>query len=473
MATAVRPVPVRVGVYARISSDRDGERLGVGRQLEDCERLAGRKGWQVVERFIDNDVSAWSGKQRPEYERLLTALESGALDGVVVYDLDRLHRQPRELEAFIDLCQQRRLSHVASVSGEIDLTSAEGQFHARILGAVAKKSSDDTSRRIVRKHEELAIRGKVSGGGSRPYGYEADKLRVVPAEAAIVKECARRFLAGESLRSITLDLNRRGVPTATGAEWQPQTLRRMLASARISGQREHKGVIVATAEWPAIITPAETTQIRALLANPERRTTKSVRSYALAGILTCGHCGERLVARPRSGGIRRYACAKGPGFSGCGKTYINAEPVESFVAEAILRRVDAPEVAAVVEGRPADPDLQRWYEQLEADQAQLQELADAWGERELSMNEWRAAKTPIELRMTAARKQLSRASRSSALDQYVGKGEQLRADWSGLDLNQQHAIISAVVDHVEVGRGTRPLGYNRFDESRLTPFWRP
>src|SRR5207248_2709915 len=138
--------------------------------------------------------------------------------------------------------------------------------------------------------------------------------------------------------------------------------------------------------------------------------------------------------------------------------------VESFVAEAILRRVDAPEVAAAVEGRPADPDLQRWYEQLEADQAQLHELADAWGERELSMNEWRAAKAPIELRMTAARKQLSRASRSSALDQYVGKGEQLRADWSGLDLNQQHAIISAVVDHVDVGRGTRPLGYNRFDE---------
>ena len=399
------------------------------------------------------------------------ALRAGSLDGVVVYNLDRLHRRSRELETFIELCQNLRVTHVSSVEGDIDLTTAEGQFHARILGAVAQKESDDKSRRIRRKHEELAMRGKVSGGGSRPYGYEADKVTVRPAEAAIVKECARRCLAGESLRSITIDLNRRNVPTATGAQWQQQSLRRILVSARISGQREHNGSIVSTAEWPAIISPEETTQIRALLSDPARRTNKSVRKYLLAGVLTCAQCGEKLVARPRAGGKRRYACARGPGFSGCGKTYINAEEVELFVAYAALRRIDAPEVASAVDGRPSDPDLQRHYEQLEADEAQLRELADMWGNKELSMSEWRAAKQPIEQRMTVARKKLANASHSSALDPYRGKGEQLRSDWESLDLSQQHAIVSAIVDHVEVGPGRR--GYNRFDESRLTAFWRP
>jgi site-specific DNA recombinase len=51
---------VRAGIYARISSDREGDGLGVSRQLEDCERLAERKGWQVVEQYVDDDVSAWS-----------------------------------------------------------------------------------------------------------------------------------------------------------------------------------------------------------------------------------------------------------------------------------------------------------------------------------------------------------------------------------------------------------------------------
>src|SRR5215210_7878504 len=205
---------VRAGVYARISSDREGDGLGVARQIEDCERLAERKGWRVVEQYVDDDVSAWSGRRRPRYLRSLDDLEAAAIDGLLVYDLDRLHRQPSELESFIELCSRLRLTNVASVSGDIDLTTPDGQFQARILGAVAKKESDDKSRRIRRKHEELAAQGKVSGGGSRPYGYEADKLTLRLAEAAVIKECARRLLAGEPVRSIAADLNARGIPAA-------------------------------------------------------------------------------------------------------------------------------------------------------------------------------------------------------------------------------------------------------------------
>ena len=138
--------PVRAGIYARISSDREGEALGVQRQAADCEALAERKGWQVVERYVDDDVSAWSGKLQPEYVRCLDDLAAGVIDGLLVYDLDRLHRQPRELEAFIDLCERLRLTNMTSVSGEIDLTTADGRFQARILGAVAAKASDVSSR---------------------------------------------------------------------------------------------------------------------------------------------------------------------------------------------------------------------------------------------------------------------------------------------------------------------------------------
>ena len=444
----------------------------MARQIEDCERLAERKGWQIVEQYVDDDVSAWSGKKRPQYARSLDDLEVGTINGLLVYDLDRLHRQPSELEAFIDLCGRLRLTNVASVSGDIDLTTADGQFQARILGAVAKKESDDKSRRIRRKHEELAASGKVSGGGSRPYGYEADKVTLRPAEAAIVSECAKRLLAGEPVRSITRNLNERGVPTSTGGQWSPQSLRRMLQSARISGQREHHGEIVATAEWPAIVSVEDGAAIRALLANPERRTNKAARRYLLGGLLACSHCGEGLVARPRSGGQRRYACAKGVGFAGCGRTYITAEDVERFVTEAILHRLDSAELQRAVERKQkAQPDAQRWWQEAEAAQAQLDELAEVYGQRGISMQEWMAARKPIEHRLTAARKQLAKVSRSNVLDAYIGNGDGLRAEWDALDLSQQHAIVAAVVDSVVVGPARR--GYNRFDESRLTPVWRP
>lgn len=444
--------------------------MGVARQLEDCERLAERKGWVIVERFVDDDVSAWSGKRRPEYARCLEALDAGVLDGLLVYDLDRLHRQPKELEDFIDLCERLRLTNVASVSGDIDLTTPDGQFQARILGAVAKKESDDKSRRIRRKHEELAVNGKVSGGGTRPYGYNDDRLTLRASEAAIVRECARRFLAGESIRSICTDLNERSIPTVGGGAWSPQTVRRMLGSARIAGQREHKGEIVAKAEWKAIISKSDSAKIRAKLADPERRTNKTARRYLLARLLQCGLCGEYLVSRPRADGERRYVCASGPGFSGCGHVFITADLVEAWVLDACFYRLDSPEFVAAIAGAADDPESERWQQEADDAEAQLQGFAAAYAAREIGMPEWRTARVPIEQRRTHARRQLAKATRTTVLDGFVGNGGALRAKWDSLDLTRQHAIVAAIVDHVTVAPGRR--GYNRFDESRLRPFWR-
>ena len=312
-------------MYARISSDREGDNLAVSRQLADCEQLAGRRGWTMVERYVDSDISAYSGKRRPNYLRMLEDIEAGAVEAVVVYHADRLHRHPRELEDFIELCQ-RTETKLATVSGDVDLSSHEGQLMARIQGAVARKESDDKSRRIRRKHEELATAGKVSGGGSRPYGYEADKRTVRPAEAETIRECVRRTLAGDSLRSICVDLNERAVTSPAGKRWTTQTLRRMLMSARISGQREHRGEIVAKAEWPAIITPGETQQ-----AAREARRSRPAHQPGIASLPADAPPAlralrRRLVARPRDDGTRRYVCASGPGFGGCGKTYGDRRP---------------------------------------------------------------------------------------------------------------------------------------------------
>jgi len=470
MAVAVRSV-VRAGIYARISSDREGDQLGVTRQIEDCRRYAERCGFEVADVYVDDDTSAWSGKRRPEFERMLDDLRGRRIGAVLAWHLDRLTRHPRELEAFIDLCEELRVE-LGCVTGEVDLGSHIGRLTARMLGGLARYESDHKSERIRRKHEEIATNGRVSGGGSRPYGYESDKVTVRAGEAAIVRECAKRLLAGEPVRSIAKDLNERGVASASGGAWSPQSLRRMLASPRISGQREHRGEIVAKAVWPAIISPQDGAKIRALLANPERRTNKTARRYVLGGLLVCSHCGERLVARPRTGGQRRYACAKGPGFSGCGKTYINAEEVEHFVTEAVLIRLDSAALQRTIERRHRKaPDAQRWLAEMEQAQSKLAELAEMYGQGECTIVEWKAARKPIEQRLTDARKQLAKVSRSGVLDRYVGNGAGLRADWDSLDLSQQHAIVAAVVDSVVVGPARR--GYNRFDESRLTPVWRP
>jgi DNA invertase Pin-like site-specific DNA recombinase len=463
-------VAVRSGIYARISSDREADGLAIGRQLEDCERLAEERGWRVVERYIDQDVSAYKSRVRPAYRRLLEDLRTGSIDGVIVYHLDRLHRQPRELEEFFDVCKAAGVDDLATVTGRINLADPDGQFQARILGAVAKKESDDKSRRIRRKHEELAAAGRVSGGGTRPYGYASDRRTVRPGEAAVIREAATRLLAGESVRSICTALNDRGERTVTGGEWTQQTLRRMLASARLSGQREHRGVIVGRAEWPGILTPADTERIRALFTDPARRTNKTARRYLLARLLRCGRCGATLVSRPTATGTRRYVCASGPGFGGCGRIAITAEHVEHAITEAVLFRLDSPELAASLHGRSDDPAAAEWQAEADRAQAQLDELATAYAEQLIGLQEWLTARGAIEQRLQAARKKLATLNRVTALDGYLGNASELREEWPAMPLSRQAAIIAATLDHAVIGPGIP--GRNTLDPSRVTFVWR-
>jgi site-specific DNA recombinase len=85
-------------IYARISADVEGKPLAVQRQLEDCRKLAADRGWPVGAEYVNNDVSAFSGKPPRQYARMLADLESDARDAVIVDNLDRLPRRPVESE---------------------------------------------------------------------------------------------------------------------------------------------------------------------------------------------------------------------------------------------------------------------------------------------------------------------------------------------------------------------------------------
>ncbi|MEX0826237.1 MAG: recombinase family protein [Acidimicrobiia bacterium] len=467
-------MPQAAAIYARISSDPDGTHLGVDRQIDDCEGLAASLGWPVGDVFVDNDVSAYSGRRRPEYERLCDDIKAGTVDALVVWHPDRLHRSPRELEDFIDLCENAGLSDIRTVrAGDVDLATPQGRMVARLGSVIARSESDKAADRLRRKHLELATKGKVSGGGARPYGYTKDRLHVVPEEAPIIKEAVKRTLAGESARSICSDLNGRGVKTSKGGEWTPNTLNRMLRSARISGRREHRGEITAKAEWPGIITPAQSDRLRVRLSRAAGSgpTGRSPRRYLLTGLLRCGLCGTVMYSRPRSGGQRRYVCASGPGFGGCGRMAAVSEPVESLVAQAVLYRLDTPELAAALAAvSRASTQQADLVDQVAADEAMLDRLATDYADKAISHREWLAARQPIQSRIDAARRRLSRISPTHDIAQYAGRSSLLQEAWADLPLTRQHAIVRTVLDHLVVKPARQ--GRNTFDPDRFTPVWR-
>src|SRR4051794_22029944 len=129
---------IAAGIYARISSDVLGDGLGVHRQAEDCRALAKQQGWHVVDEYVDNDTSAFSGKRRLEYERLLSDVRAGRISGIIAWHTDRLHRSPKELEQFIDLVESSRCTVETVQAGPVDLSTPSGRVMARTLGAFAR-----------------------------------------------------------------------------------------------------------------------------------------------------------------------------------------------------------------------------------------------------------------------------------------------------------------------------------------------
>ncbi len=242
----------RAGVYVRISSDVLGEGLGVARQETDCRRLAEQRGWPVLEVYVDNDVSAFSGKPRPAYRRMLNDIGSGRIDLVVAWHGDRLHRSPLELETFIGLIESTGCQVATVQSGELDLTTPSGRLNARVVGSFARYESEHKSKRVRRKLEENAIAGKHHGG-SRPYGWQNNRVTLDLAEAANVRKAIDLLLAGNSMRATVAALNAAGAQNTRGQAWTPRTLRPVVLRARNAGLRQHQGVTVAQGRWEPIV----------------------------------------------------------------------------------------------------------------------------------------------------------------------------------------------------------------------------
>jgi site-specific DNA recombinase len=457
-------------VYARISSD-DGQALGVSRQLEDCRKLAASLGWAVGEEYVDNDISAYSGKPRPEYRRMLTDLADGARDAVIVYHVDRLTRRPIELEQFLDVLTAAKVRHVRFVAGgDLDIGNGDGLMVLRMLLAVAANESATKSRRVKRKMEQNASAGLPHGGFRRPFGYAEDKITVVPAEAEVIRILAERYVAGESLRSLTSWLEAEGITTVGGGPWRTTTLRALLASARIAGLREHQGQVVGPAVWEPIVSAQTRARILARLSEQTRTGRRSPRRYLLSGMLRCGKCEGSLFSAARQD-TRRYVCSAGPDHGGCGRLTVVAAPVEDLIARAVLLRLDSRELSDALSGRAAaDEHTAALARVLGDDRQQQEELGGLWAAKKIDTAGWLRARGDLEARIRDTETKLARLTRSDALAGLVGNGSQLRAQWSELNLTRQAAIIRAVLDHAVIGPGV--LGARGLDPDRVQPVWR-
>lgn len=330
----------QAAVYLRISLDATGEGLAVERQRKECRAILEARGWEAVDEYVDNSISASDArKNRPGYDRLVKDYDAGRFDALICYDLDRLTRQPRQLEDWIEAAEHRGLALVTA-NGEADLTTDAGRLFARVRLAVARAEVERKSARqraAARQRSEL---GKPPLG-VRLTGY-TPQGELVPDEAEVVKRIFSDFLEAKNLRAVARSLEEDGITTRRGKPWHPSTVQTILRNPRYAGRAVYRGE--ETGErggWVALVSDEDYEAAQAILDNPARianRSGSTQRKHLGSGLYLCAVCDEPVSAWSGA----RYRCRDG--------AHVNRSrgPVDEYVTAVIAARLGAPDLAELL-----------------------------------------------------------------------------------------------------------------------------
>jgi site-specific DNA recombinase len=435
----------RVAIYVRISKDRTGEALGVQRQEEDCRALAARLGWTVLDVYPDNDISAYSGKARPAYRRMLADIEAGRVDAIICWDTSRLYRQLYDLLGLIDLVEAHKLQIETCRAGKIDLSTPTGRAAAKISATINQLYSEENSARIKRKKKELAQRGLMPGGGNRPFGFEGTGADKVPRHRALmeqetIKDGVTYILTGWTCIGLARKWNKAGIKTSKGGEWTGKRVRDLLINPRIAGRTKY-GDELFKAQWAEIVPFDKWQQVCDKLTDGARTTTRGRNNhkYLLSGIMVCGRCGTRISGVQKRGRAN-YLCALSMG--GCGLTR-QAKDVENLLLEAIFQAVESPVWDERV--RQADNDdagVQQLLERRTEVVGLLDRLEDKLARELISEAAGKRNRIELETELDDINRQLSRLQDNSVVPTVP---RNLRNVWADLSFDRQRSIVQVVL----------------------------
>ncbi|PWD52622.1 integrase [Serinibacter arcticus] len=366
--------------------------LAIERQREDCRKIAADRRWQVVQEYVDQSRSATDKtKKRPAYDQMVEDFDAGRFDAIVCYDLDRLTRQPRQLEDWIDAAEDRSLLLVTA-NGEADLTTDSGRLFARVKAAVARSEVERKSARQSRAQVQRAEQGRAPKG-VRPLGYATDGS-VIEHEAAAVRELYRLFAIrdGPSIAALAAALSgvhrddaprsvphlprhsrtlvqernlRRAqegetlAPVPDDGPWTSSTVLGILRNPRYAGYsvytdkkdrrdknkrrswyaqilRDPDGQPVR-AQWTPIVDDFTWLSVQERLDDQTRvtnRTGSTARKHLGSGLYLCGICDQPITAHSRG-----YRCRQG------GHVTRTREHIDQWVLTVIRNRLAERDVA--------------------------------------------------------------------------------------------------------------------------------
>jgi DNA invertase Pin-like site-specific DNA recombinase len=301
-----QPREIRAAIYLRISQDPNEDGLAVDRQRKECEQIARVRNWTVVDTYSDTVSASKKNVSRPSYEQMFQDFKSGRFDALICWDLDRLTRQPRQLEDWIDAAEDGFV--VVTADGQADLSTVDGRTYARMKATLARNEIEQKGKRQKLKNVQLVSSGRPVPGRRR-FGYKSDNMTPEPANAAVVTHLFSDFDDGRTIYAIANELG-----------WRTGRVRDTLMNRSYIGEVRHQGTYHPSSAITPLVSTEVFERVQLKLSDPTRKTSpgSTIRHY-LSGIARCGVCGSKMFYR------NNYICKMNTNHAQCKKEFVEDE----------------------------------------------------------------------------------------------------------------------------------------------------
>ncbi|MEU5428251.1 recombinase family protein [Streptomyces olivoreticuli] len=462
-------------------------------QENHCQGYVENRQGNYVYTYDEPDTSAWKKKRikqpdgsyiyrviRPVFEGALEDLKRGVapngqkLDGLIVYDIDRLTRDNRHLEDAIEVVEHFKRP-ILDIRGSLDLLTDNGRSAARYIVTSHNSASTATSRRLRDSHHSRAVAG-IPVGGNRAFGWTQDKRTLQPTEAKLIQVAAKDLLAGVGVNTILRRWLAAGVLTPKGKPWTRRPFVLMITSPRMAGFRVygpqdkplHERYIVhpvtgepVKGQYPAILDEETWQAVVALLTGPDRPGRHEHAGKAkrlLSGIIRCAECGSKLVSQAKGDDRFDYACKPPISSGGCGKAAGAGKAIDEIVTKLVLAYLGEREVTKEVAPWPGAEELALKKSKKANLLAQFKENPD------MGPYIWPQIRE-LDNKIAELIKERAAFTRKTA----GPKTANVHESWATIETEQKRAIVRELVEAVVLKRATR--GSNRFDPTRLSVVW--
>ncbi|TWP45980.1 recombinase family protein [Lentzea tibetensis] len=463
-------------------------------QVKLCRQHVTSRGGSYVYTYDEPDTSAWKKKRvkqpdgtykyrviRPVFEGALSDLKRGIapngskLDGIIVYDIDRLTRDQRNMEDAIEVVEffQRP---IIDITGSLDLLTENGRDMARVLVTMAGKQSVATSRRLRASHRARAHAGIPTGGGNRPFGWWADRRTLFAEEVVHINKAIEDLFNGLPAYTICKRWTEAGVLTPMGNPWKRRNFVLMMTNPRMVGRRVygpttkplHERYAVdefgkpVKAQHEPIMDEKTYNKVVAVLVGPGRpegHAYTGKKRYLCSGKIRCGNCGRKCLGGAQPNGRHVYACKPPSVDGGCGQVCGAGIAIDDLVTKLILAYLANRTVTQAVKPWPRSQELEDAHRKRTDLLEQFKQNTD------MGTYIWPQIRE-LEKEITALTKEQSLFNRQ----QTGPKVTNVADSWEHLDTDERRAIVDELVEVIVLDPASRPS--NRFEPTRLKVVFR-